>query len=175
MANDRALQDLLEMEEIREVIGPRYARGMDWHDLEMLKSCFHPDATLDYGYFKGNAHEWCERRIVSGNPAELHRFHYCFPAHVEMQGEVAHSESNSFAGYRTKDDAGEQNVYFGARYFDTLQRRNGVWKIALRVVQIDFTQTLPVPGDPVGLQKGLPFLIDPSPVHPLYRRLYTSK
>ena len=35
------------------MIGIRYARGLDWYDLDMLKSCFHEDAVLDYGCGSG--------------------------------------------------------------------------------------------------------------------------
>ena len=175
MSNALTLQDLLDRENIREVIGIRYARGLDWYDLDMLKSCFHADAELDYGYFKGNAHAWCEKRVVEGNPAELHRFHYCFPAHIEIKGNVAHAESNSYAGYRTRDDAGEKTLYFGTRYIDTIERRDGVWRISLRAVQVDFTQTLASPGEPAGLQKGIQLLSKLSPAHLLYRRLCALK
>ena len=171
MSNDPTIQELLDKEKIREVIGIRYARGLDWYDLDMLKSCFHADAVLDYGYFKGNAHEWCEKRVVAGNPAELHRFHYCFPAHIEISGDIAHAESNSYAGYRTRDDAGEKYLYFGTRYVDTIERRGGNWRISQRIVLVDFTQTLASPGEPAGLQKGIPMLSRLSPAHPHFKRL----
>lgn len=171
MTEELTIQGLLDKEKIREVIGIRYARGLDWYDLEMLKSCFHADAMLDYGYFKGNAHQWCEKRIVEGNPAELHRFHYCFPAQVELAGDTAHAESNSYAGYRTRDEAGEKYVVFGARYIDTVERRQGVWKIAFRAVLVDFMHTIPGSGGPGGLQKGMPLLEHLNTSHPFYRPL----
>jgi hypothetical protein len=171
MNTEQGMQILLAKEEIREVVGLRYGRGMDWYDLAMLKSCFHADATLDYGYFKGNAHEWCQLRIVTRNPAEQHRFHYCFPAHIEITGDTAQAESNSFAGMRTEEEGKEMYTYFGARYIDSLARRDGHWRITNRIVQVDFIQRLPGSGGPDGLQKGIPFLTNPSPSHPLFRRL----
>jgi hypothetical protein len=166
-----AMQVLLAKEAIREAVGLRYSRGMDWYDLAMLKSCFHPDATLDYGYFKGNAHEWCELRIVKRNPDEQHRFHYCFPAHIEVTGETAQAESTSFAGMRSIEDGKEAYTYFGARYIDSLARRDGHWRMTHRIVQVDFIQRMPGSGPAGGLQKSVPFLTDPSPAHPLFRRL----
>ncbi len=171
MTEELSILQLLDKERIREVIGIRYARGLDWYDLAMLKSCFYEDAVLDYGYFKGNAHAWCEKRVVAGNPAELHRFHYCFPAQVELAGDIAHAESNSYAGYRTMSGAEEQYVVFGARYIDTVERRNGNWKISLRAVLVDFTHTIPASGGPGGLQKGMPMLGKINPDHLLFRRL----
>ena len=59
------------------------------------------------------------------SPAEVHRFHYCFPAHITVEGNEALAESTNFCG-----------------------------------------------GDlPRGLQKDVPFLVNPSPAHPLFRRL----
>ncbi len=168
MLNENAMQKLLDKEEIREVIGVRYARGMDWYDLNLLKGCFHSDSEIDYGYFKGNAHEWCEKRVVERNPAELHRFHYCFPAQIEVSGDTAMAESTSYAGFRTRENESEKYVFFGARYSDTLKRREGVWRITRRVVHIDFTYDAASSGQAEGLQKGLPFLKNPSPSHPAY-------
>ena len=166
-----AVQLLLEKDEIRELIGIRYARGLDWHDLDLLKSCFHADAALDYGYFKGPAHAWCEKRVVEGNPAELHRFHYCFPAQIAVDGEMAEAESNSLSGYRTSSGDSEKTIFFGARYFDRIDRRDRVWRIAHRTVQVDFTFEAPSPKQAPGLQSALPFLAGLDPSHPLYRRL----
>ena len=166
-----ALRDLLDKEAIREVIGIRYARGLDWYDIDMLKSCFHEDAMLDYGYFKGNAHEWATMRVVKGNPDELHRFHYCFPPLIEITGDRAQCESNSYAGYRKKDGDGQVCKMFGARYIDTVERRNGLWKISFRAVLVDFLQDIPSPAGFGGLQKGMGMLEHLRPDHPLYHRL----
>jgi len=169
-----AVQMLLEKDEIRELIGVRYARGLDWYDLDLLKSCFHADATLDYGYFKGLAHVWCEKRVVEGNPAELHRFHYCFPAQFAVTGDKAEAESNSISGYRTRDGDAEKTVLFGARYFDRIERRDGVWRMAHRTVRVDFTYEAPSPKQAPGLQSALPFLSALDPSHPLFRRLLSD-
>ena len=166
-----AVQILLAKEDIREVVGLRYGRGMDWYDLVLLKSCFHDDATVDYGYFKGSAHQWCESRVLNRNPLEQHRFHYCFPAHIEVTGDTAQAESNSFAGMRSLEDGREMTTYFGARYIDSLARRNGHWRIASRIVQVDFIQKLPGTGAADGQWQAVPFLTHPSPAHPLFRRL----
>jgi hypothetical protein len=171
MIDDQAMRSLLDREQIREIVGPRYGRAMDWYDLDLLKSCFHPDATLDYGYFKGNAHEWCAMRVLREDPNVLNRFHYIFPPQIEIAGDAAEAECNGIGGHRVRKGAAEEYHLFGSRYLDRLERRHGQWKLASRVVRIDFAQTLPGDAAPDGKFASLPFMMNPRPDHPDYRRL----
>ena len=45
---DRALADLVEKDRIREVIA-RFAGVSTEIDVELVRSCFHPDGTFDHG------------------------------------------------------------------------------------------------------------------------------
>ena len=47
------LDDLIDREQIRDVIY-RYARGVDRRDYELVRSCYHPNATDDHGSYKGD-------------------------------------------------------------------------------------------------------------------------
>lgn len=169
MARDAALQELLDKKEIEEVIGPRYGRGLDWLDLEMLKTCFHEDGWVDYGFFEGNAHEWCDI-VLPIEAASIHRFHYVFNFRIEIDGDKAEAESNSLAGGRGEGEDGQMTQsFFGSRYLDKLERRGGVWKISERRVLLEFSQMLPVSGGPDGDLAGLELVSGLSPQHPLYR------
>lgn len=153
-----AITKFVTREDIRDVVGTRYGRAMDHFDLDLLKSCFHADATLDYGYYQGNAHAWCERRILEEDPAVSCRYHYLFPAHVEIDGDDAQAESTSISGVRKREGTEEEATLFGARYFDRLQRRAGVWRMTFRQVKIDFAQIMPVSAaDKIGMFSALPF------------------
>lgn len=50
---DPRLQRLLDEAEIREVMC-RGARAIDRLDMELLRSCYHPDAVDDHGVYVGD-------------------------------------------------------------------------------------------------------------------------
>ena len=55
---------LADREEIRDILA-RYARAIDRLDVDLLKSCYHPDSYDDHGHFKGNGHEFADFIIES--------------------------------------------------------------------------------------------------------------
>jgi hypothetical protein len=169
MPSEAALQELLDKQEIAEVLGARYARALDWLDLAELKTCFWDDGWVDYGFFEGNAHGWCDA-VMPIESSSLHRFHYVFNIRVEVNGEHADAESNSLAGGRRENDDGALvQSFFGSRYLDKLERRDGIWKISERRTLLEFAQELPAGGGPGGGLKGLELITGLSPDHPLYR------
>jgi hypothetical protein len=168
---ERELRELLDKQAIAEVLGPRYARALDWLDEAALKECFHADGWVDYGFFVGNAHDWCTA-VMPIESGSLHRFHYAFNVLVRVDGERAEAESNSIAGGRRPDGAGGfSQTFFGSRYLDKLERRDGVWRISERRTLLEFAQEMPSSGGPDGGLKGLELISGLSPQHPLYRRL----
>ena len=56
---DPELQELLDQRAIRDVV-LRYCRGIDRLDLELVRDCYHPDATDDHGGFVGDRDEYVE-------------------------------------------------------------------------------------------------------------------
>lgn len=171
MTADERLQELLDKQAIEEVVGARYGRALDWLDVDALKCCFWPDATVDYGFFAGNAHEWCEM-VMPIESASFHRFHYVMNILTRVDGDVAESESNSLAGSRKKDaDGATIQTFHGSRYLDALERRDHEWRLSKRVVLLEFTQRWPSPAGPGGALKGLALAEGLGPGHPLYRRL----
>ncbi|MGI9625101.1 MAG: nuclear transport factor 2 family protein, partial [Acidimicrobiales bacterium] len=169
MTDDR-VQELLDKREIEEVVGGRYARALDWLDVDALKDCFWSDGWVDYGFFEGNAHEWCDV-VMPIESSSIHRFHYVFNFVVELDGDRAHAESNSFAGSRRTKGSGEdiEQTFHGSRYLDTVERRDGRWRIAERRVMLEMTQRFPSPSGPGGALGGLELVADLGPDHPLYR------
>ena len=167
MPTERQLQQLWDKQEIAEVLGARYGRGLDWLDEAALKECFHPDAHVDYGFFVGNAHDWCTM-VMPIEAQSLHRFHYVFNILIDVDGDKAEAESNSLAGGRSAN--GNQS-FFGSRYLDKLERREGVWRISERKALLEFAQQTQSSGGPDGGLKGLELVEGLSPSHALYRRM----
>jgi ketosteroid isomerase-like protein len=128
----------------------RYTRGLDRHDANILTSAYHADAIDHHDPFVGSPAEF----VPWAN--QFHEADYVAHTHaitnnsVEIDGDVAHSETYVQATMRRKD--GLLDIR-GARYIDRLERRDGVWRIAAREVLVDWASTTSggvVQGHPTG-------------------------
>lgn len=108
----------------------RYNRGLDRHDEEMIASAFHDDALDNHGDFVGDGRELA----VWGNALHAHQFdahqHFLATHTADIDGDTAHAETYWLAVLRRKESG--RSVIIGGRYVDRLERRDGVWKIAVR-------------------------------------------
>jgi ketosteroid isomerase-like protein len=128
---DPRLQELLDKEEIREVTY-RFARGVDRHDWDLVRSCYHDDAKDLHGIFDGPAADY-----VAWVSENLPKFadrttHHVSNGLIELHGDVAFCESYVFAAHRHTRDGAKADCLCGARYVDHLERRQGVWRIVTR-------------------------------------------
>lgn len=130
---ERKMQLLSDKQELLELV-MRYCRAVDRCDLDLLLSCFHPDAIDDHGTFKG--------RPADVFPPILERFRTMAPmqhllsnAMFEVEGDVAYGEY--YMSVRIAD-AGPSSVPdpFG-RNLDRYERRAGEWRIIERRVIIE--------------------------------------
>jgi hypothetical protein len=139
MAHDPEVQALLDQQAIREVV-LRYCRGIDRLDLELVRSCYHPDATDEHGTFTGTPDEF-----VAWVGDVIARFtgtmHVVANQLVEVDGAAARSETYGIA-YHWGDprDDHRRNFTTGFRYVDRFERRDGDWRIASRVAVREWTQ-----------------------------------
>ena len=132
------LQELLDRQEILDCIY-RYTRGLDRHDDEILRSCFHEDAYDNHGRWTGTRDEfvqWANHECHSELNAHLHNItsHSC-----EINGDEAHTESYVQFVHRVKDNV-TVNVG-GGRYIDHFLKRDGEWKIFRRRLISDYRFT----------------------------------
>ncbi|MFV0315999.1 MAG: nuclear transport factor 2 family protein [Microthrixaceae bacterium] len=133
-----ALRDLLDRDAIRDCIG-RYARGVDRADEELLRCAYHPDATEDHGAYIGG---------LDGLIGFLSMAHARFDGYqryvtnttIDLDGDTAHAESYYLCVLRR--DERDRLVANGGRYVDRLERRDGQWRIARRVVVIEWDGTI---------------------------------
>lgn len=109
-----------------------HSRGVDRADAALLGSAYHPDATVDYGFFAGPAAQLVE--ILAGamkqSGVTLHR---TCNSEVRVHGLRASAESYVIA---YTEESQTQRMIFG-RYLDTLECREGTWKIAHRLYVMD--------------------------------------
>lgn len=131
------LQRLLDEREIRRVL-ERYCRGVDRCDAELISSCYHADSTDDHGLWKGPGIEFgpfCAETLRKHTSATQHKLGQSM---IEVEGDTATCETYVVAYHRIEN--GDETLLdtAGARYVDRMQRRDGVWKIADRLVVVEW-------------------------------------
>lgn len=128
--NDNKLQKLLDKQAITEVLH-QYCRGADRCDEELMRSCYHPDATDQHNFFSGNGQEFCKhaistlRRLRSSN-------HRVSNVLIELNGDRAFAESYVHIVHRPVIDEKATELHHYGRYLDVLERHNDEWKILHR-------------------------------------------
>jgi ketosteroid isomerase-like protein len=153
MANTAAteqseLQDLLDKQAIREVI-MRYCRGVDRCDAALISSAYHPDA-LDFHGSRNFTGETVGRGLVDGLlTTALRSMHHVTNQVITVHGDTAGCESY-YAAFRVEEHDGAERVLQAlGRYVDRLERRDGEWRIAHRVVVNEIVRYLPPSPQPV--------------------------
>ena len=144
----KTIENLLAEAAIRDV-QMRYCRGCDRMDFELLRACFHADATTDYGFFGGTV----DLFIASAQaqlPAFLVTTHNTGNQNVEVSGDAAWAEHYTVATHRlAADEHGPLRDFITAvRYIDRMECRSGDWRIAHRKLVLDWTRMDPVPPAP---------------------------
>jgi ketosteroid isomerase-like protein len=150
--NDEALQRLADEAEIREVLA-RFARGIDRRDMDMVRTCYHEDATDAHGHYNGDVEGFIAQSIARWTGTSEAMAHNFGQALIEIDGDRAWVESYCVCLIRLKPTAeGEPPMdrLGNIRYVDLFERRDGEWKIAKRKV-------VHSPGrlDPVGIDPPL--------------------
>ncbi len=123
-------QDFLDRQAIVDCLH-RYTRGVDRLDEELILSAYHEDAVDYHGAFVGSPREFVawlrkshEQRIATQHILTNYSF--------DVDGETAHVETYFFVPQRNAGDP--ELTFVSGRYVDRFERRDGEWKIALRVV-----------------------------------------
>ena len=156
MTSDGVVRALADKDEIRDVL-MRYSRAVDRLDVTLLTSCYHADSWDDHGHFKGTGHEFAAFIVESLRGRTHHTTHSVANVFIELDPDdrdVARAESYALAYLRRRDQSGDEWLdVFAGRYVDRFARRDGVWRIASRVVvhdwststRLDATTSFPLP------------------------------
>lgn len=139
--------------EIRAVL-QRYCRGLDRLDEELIKSAYHEDAQDDRGVIRGNAHDFVKQIVPLLRDTYSGTLHTLHGSTVEVDGDTAGVESYCTAHHYRENDGVKRVEQFAGRYVDRFERRDGVWRIARRVVLNDFSLVHEAPLDPAEAQAG---------------------
>jgi hypothetical protein len=142
----RTIDELLDEAAIKEV-QIRYCRAADRVDVEALRACFHPHATADYGHGVWNLDEYMAHAtaMMANFIATTHNTGNQL---VEVAGDAAWAEHYTVATHRWPfDEQGESRDMIAAvRYVDRMERLAGEWRIARRVMVLDWHRIDPVSG-----------------------------
>lgn len=115
-----------------------HSRGVDRADATLLGSAYHSDATVDYGFFVGDAATLVAilADAQKSTPPTLHRTSNCW---IEVAGDRAVSESYVIA---YTEELAIQRLIFG-RYLDRHECRDGQWRLSHRTYVIEGNMNLP--------------------------------
>lgn len=141
-----AMSDALSNDEIDAVLTrpllqeltAAYCRGADRTDEELLRSVFHPDATVVTGVFNGSARDFAREITRSLRESTVRTFHTVSNHWFRIEGDQAVGECYVIALQTAKQDGEEHDILTGGRYVDRFERREGVWKIAQRTFVMDW-------------------------------------
>jgi ketosteroid isomerase-like protein len=144
------VDELSAREAIRDILY-RYARGVDRADVELLKSCYHPEAVDAHWTFIGNAHEFAEEILKPHQMGKIPLLkHFITNILIELDGDRAFVESSFLCMLELPlEEGAHAHLVSHGRYLDLFERRGGEWKILSRLLVgegAEWSTPLPVPG-----------------------------
>lgn len=115
-----------------------YCRGVDRRDWDLVRSCYHADAVDHHGPFTGGVAEFIEWALEV-SVSVVSTTHFVGNQIVDVRGDVAWHEAYCRAFHRLIATDVEPAVDWvvNVRYLDRMERRDGRWKIADRLVVHD--------------------------------------
>lgn len=136
------LQQISDRMEITDVL-VRFCRGLDRLDPEMVASVYHDDAMDHHGPFDELGAELGPKLVELVGGSTKVGLHCVSNVTIELDGDVAHVES--YTTTVTQDE--KEHTDIGARCVDRFERRNGEWKIADRIMILEYMRPLQL-GEP---------------------------
>ncbi len=160
----KTIEEVLAEAAIKDV-QIRYCRANDRMDFELMRTCFHADATVDFGFMSGGLEDFINM-AKTALPGYTHTTHFTGNQLVQVNGDSAWAEHTAIAIHRCATDADgpERDFSTIVRYIDRMECRDGDWRIARRVLILDAYRTDPVPdlGPSPAVQAGKRDLSDAS-------------
>lgn len=133
--DNHVLARMVDRQQIWECL-LRYIRGVDRMDQDLIRSAFWEDASNSHGPVSGTVEDF----IGEWHPAQSTRevsFHMVSNQQLDFDdGNGAHGETYFSAAI--KQTAEDEIELVGGRYVDRYEKRGGEWRIATRVVLLDW-------------------------------------
>jgi hypothetical protein len=126
-----------------------YCRGVDRRDWPLVRACYHPDAVDHHGPYTGGIDGFIDWAVSFLDDVES-LTHFVANQIVDVDGDVAWHEAYCRSYHRLKatDTSPPVDWVMNVRYLDRMERREGAWKIADRLVVADTNRRDVVVGDP---------------------------
>ena len=115
-----------------------HSRGLDRLDLDLLRAVYWEDAQVDYGFFKGLAHEFAGLVVGALSGGYELTQHVLGNSLVDLDGDAARVETLVTAWHL--EPGAEREMMSTGRYLDKLEKRAGTWKLSHRLVLIDWVR-----------------------------------
>ena len=135
------LDDVTAHIEIQQVLY-RYCRGVDRGEYDLLRDVYHPDATDNHGAWVGLGKDFADYLIPAMDGPGFVGQHHITNILIALNGAQADVESYFIAFHPLAGDGAARHAFVAGRYLDGFERRDGVWKIAQRVVVIDLSRPM---------------------------------
>lgn len=169
---NKALQELLDKKAIEEVL-LRYARTLDWIDVESHRTVYWPDADIDYGFFQGKAEDFVDI-VIEVERGTQRRWHGSAGTQVTIHSETqASAETYGLtSSIADRDGDGPKGSLIGGRYLDEFEKRGDEWRISKRTYLLEWRATFE-DGCQEMIDGGFPLnmLAGANANHPLYRKM----
>ena len=148
------MQDLLDTLVISALI-QNWALWRDTGEWEKLRTTVHPDATMTATWFHGPFEAFIEACQASWRRGSRSH-HFLGGTTVELNGRRAIAQTRMTIMVRGRLDGIEVDVACHGRFFDRVEKREGVWRIARRSAIYEKDRMDPVdPGATLALDQAL--------------------
>jgi len=138
-STDETVRALADRAAIQDVL-LRYARGVDRRDLNLVASCFTPDASYEGALASGTIGDALARLRDRVTQYEA-TMHFIGNQLIEIHADTARSETYAIAYHRLTDQGVGKLFTVGVRYLDELTRGRDGWHIHRRVVATEWRRT----------------------------------
>ena len=113
----------------------RWGQARDSDDWQTLAACFHDDATIQISWMSGSARDFLEgsKNMAATRPAGAHVKHVFTGPWIKVRGNRAFSRCHANLYARARIDGYEFDFESFFRFFDLLEKRDGIWRLFNRV------------------------------------------
>jgi hypothetical protein len=137
------IREFIDRARIRDCL-VQLARGEDRRDAALISASYWPDSITDYGVFKGDFVAYLAW-VVPGADAITNTQHVLGQSYIDYAGDTARAETQVISYHRVdmgtaESGSQEQDTCIGGRYLDRMEKRDGQWRIASRIMLYDWFQ-----------------------------------